>query len=67
MVGLTPPIIPGVMTLPFEEMIVGLESPSELQIMADDVIEECHPIDPEACDSIDHRWAEMKVGEQVAA
>eukprot|EP00405_Crypthecodinium_cohnii_P034915 CAMPEP_0206532298 /NCGR_PEP_ID=MMETSP0325_2-20121206/4283_1 /ASSEMBLY_ACC=CAM_ASM_000347 /TAXON_ID=2866 /ORGANISM="Crypthecodinium cohnii, Strain Seligo" /LENGTH=263 /DNA_ID=CAMNT_0054028717 /DNA_START=9 /DNA_END=797 /DNA_ORIENTATION=+ len=63
----------------YEELLVGLESPSILAIRAADVLR-CDPFDAECCDGIDSRWRDLAVckqceelkkskeaGEQVAA
>lgn len=63
----TPALPPGVDVWKAQELMAGLQSPSVMHIDAWDVLE-CTKIDPEAFASFaDRRWAEMKVGEQVAA
>ena len=52
--------------LSFEEIKVGLESPSVLQIMTDDCMGcQSRGYDAEACDKLGPRWAELQVTRQL--
>ena len=56
----------GVSLLPFDEIAVGLESPSELRVAARDALR-CEPFDAERCDALGDAWAALEVSRQLAA
>jgi len=55
----------GIGTLGFDEINVGLESPSVLQIAARDALG-CSPFDSEKCDELGPEWASMGVSQQLS-
>jgi hypothetical protein len=48
----------------FDEMCLGLESPSVLRIDVDDVLS-CSPFDAEECDELGDEWADLHVTKQL--
>eukprot|EP00931_Biecheleriopsis_adriatica_P076291 TRINITY_DN5000_c0_g1_i1.p1 TRINITY_DN5000_c0_g1~~TRINITY_DN5000_c0_g1_i1.p1 ORF type:complete len:266 (+),score=59.30 TRINITY_DN5000_c0_g1_i1:78-875(+) len=56
----------GIEVLDYKEIMLGLESPSVLRIRKNDALN-CKPFDPENCNSLGSRWAELKVSEQLKA
>jgi len=54
----------GIETLAFDDILVGLESPSVLQIARRDALR-CEPFDAEACSGLGKEWARMGVARQL--